>query len=70
MVGAADHGRRRVGERLGGDPLIFADAAETRIGVLRSISTLAGLVLYSPTGAAWLGELVENENENENENDE
>ena len=46
--------KRRVGEQLGGDPLILADAAETRICVLLSISTLAGLGLYALTGAAWL----------------
>ena len=46
--------KRRVGEQLGGDPLILADAAETRICVLLSISTLAGLVLYTLTGAGWL----------------
>ena len=46
--------KRRVGERLGGDPLILADAAETRICVLLSTSTLIGLVVFSLTGAAWL----------------
>lgn len=46
--------KRKVGEALGNDPLILADAAETRICVLLSISTLLGLVLYSWTGAAWL----------------
>lgn len=46
--------KRRVGERLGGDPLILADAAETKICVLLSVSTLAALILYSLTGAAWL----------------
>ncbi len=46
--------KRRVGEQLGGDPLILADAAETRICVLLSISTLIGLGLYALTGAAWL----------------
>lgn len=45
--------KRRVGLRLG-DNLILADAAETRICVLLSISTLAGLLLYALTGAAWL----------------
>lgn len=43
----------RVGRRLG-DPLILADAAETRICVLLSVSTLAGLLLFQLTGAAWL----------------
>lgn len=46
--------KRRVGEQLGGDPLILADAAETRICVLLSISTLLGLVVFTLTGAAWL----------------
>jgi hypothetical protein len=46
--------KRRVAEQLGGDPLILADAAETKICVLLSISTLAGLVLYGLTGATWL----------------
>ena len=42
-----------VGRRLS-DNLILADAAETRICVLLSISTLAGLLLYMLTGAGWL----------------
>lgn len=46
--------KRRVGERLGGDRLILADAAETKICVLLSISTLVGLALFSLTGAGWL----------------
>ncbi len=46
--------KRRVGLALGGDPLILADAAETRVCVLLSVSTLAGLVLFQLTGAAWL----------------
>ena len=46
--------KRRVGEQLGGDPLILADAAETRICVLLSISTLIGLVVFTLTGAAWV----------------
>ncbi|MFS0698641.1 cation transporter [Cellulomonas sp. 179-A 4D5 NHS] len=45
--------KRRVGLALG-DDLILADAAETRICVLLSASTLAGVVLYQLTGAAWL----------------
>jgi divalent metal cation (Fe/Co/Zn/Cd) transporter len=44
----------KVGLALGGDPLILADAAETRICVLLSISTLLGVGLYELTGAAWL----------------
>lgn len=43
----------RVGRRLE-DPLILADAAETRICVLLSASTLVGLVLFQVTSAAWL----------------
>jgi len=46
--------KRRVGVALGGDPLILADAAETRICVWLSVSTLAGLLLFQLTGAAWL----------------
>ncbi|WP_121257131.1 cation diffusion facilitator family transporter [Nocardioides ferulae] len=46
--------KRRVGEQLGGDPLILADAAETRICLLLSVSTLAGVGLFQLTGAAWL----------------
>ncbi len=45
--------KTRVGRQLS-DPLILADAAETRICVLLSVSTLAGLVLFQLTGAAWL----------------
>lgn len=49
--------KRRVGLRLA-DALILADAAETQICVLLSISTLAGLGLYELTGAAWLDPLA------------
>ncbi|WP_372594125.1 cation diffusion facilitator family transporter [Actinotalea sp.] len=45
--------KRRVGLRLG-DNLILADAAETRICVLLSISTLIGLLAYAVTGAIWI----------------
>jgi divalent metal cation (Fe/Co/Zn/Cd) transporter len=45
--------KTRVGRKLG-DNLILADAAETRICVLLSISTLLGVGLYMLTGAAWL----------------
>ena len=45
--------KRRVGLKLG-DNLILADAAETRICVLLSISTLLGVGLFMLTGAAWL----------------
>ena len=46
--------KRKVGESLGGDQLILADAAETKICVLLSVSTLLGLGLFAVTGAAWL----------------
>ena len=46
--------KRQVAVQLGGDPLILADAAETRICVLLSISTLLGLGLFALTGAGWL----------------
>ena len=45
--------KRRVGLALR-DNLILADAAETRICVLLSISTVAGVGLFQLTGAAWL----------------
>jgi divalent metal cation (Fe/Co/Zn/Cd) transporter len=45
--------KRRVGQALG-DQLILADAAETKICVLLSVSTLIGLGLYAVTGLAWL----------------
>lgn len=50
--------KTKVARQLGGDRLILADAAETRICVLLSISTLLGLGLYSLTGAAWLDPLA------------
>lgn len=46
--------KRQVGQRLGNDPLILADAAETKVCVLLSISTLIGLVLYGIVGWTWL----------------
>ncbi len=46
--------KKRVGLALGGDRLILADAAETKICVLLSVSTLLGVGLYQLTGAAWL----------------
>lgn len=46
--------KRRVGEALGGDQLILADAAETKICVLLSISTLIGLGLYAVVSWTWL----------------
>ncbi|WP_236783064.1 cation diffusion facilitator family transporter [Arthrobacter sp. QXT-31] len=45
--------KKRVGARLR-DNLILADAAETKICVLLSISTLLGVALYMLIGAAWL----------------
>ncbi|MFE7630203.1 cation diffusion facilitator family transporter [Kocuria sp. NPDC057446] len=45
--------KKKVGTELG-DNLILADAAETRICVLLSVSTLAGLVVFGLTGAAWV----------------
>lgn len=45
--------KTRVGRRLG-DDLILADAAETKICVLLSLSTLIGVVAYAFTGANWL----------------
>jgi divalent metal cation (Fe/Co/Zn/Cd) transporter len=45
--------KNRVGVALR-DNLILADAAETKICVLLSISTLLGVGLYQLTGAAWL----------------
>ena len=45
--------KNRVGVALR-DKLILADAAETKICVLLSISTLLGVGLYQLTGAAWL----------------
>lgn len=50
--------KTKVAVALGGDPLILADAAETRICVLLSISTLLGVGLYQLTGAAWLDPLA------------
>ncbi len=46
--------KTRVGRSLGNDRLILADAAETRICVLLSASTLLGLVAFTLTGQAWL----------------
>ena len=48
----------KVAEQLGGDPLILADAAETKICVWLSVSTLLGVGLYQLTGAAWLDPLA------------
>ena len=46
--------KRQVGIALGSDRLILADAAETKLCVLLSVSTLAGLVLFAATGQGWL----------------
>ena len=45
--------KKRVGTQLG-DRLMLADAAETRICVLLSLSTLIALIVFAVTGAAWL----------------
>lgn len=45
--------KTRVGRALG-DPLVLADAAETKICVLLSASTLVGLIAFQLTGAAWI----------------
>ena len=45
--------KRRVGTVLG-DNLILADAAETKICVLLSVSTLLGLILFALTGLTWI----------------
>lgn len=50
--------KTKVGHQLGGDPLILADAAETKICVWLSVSTLLGVGLYQLTGAAWLDPLA------------
>jgi hypothetical protein len=47
-------GPPRPGNARAGDQLSLADAAEIKICVLLSISTLAGLGLYALTGAALL----------------
>ena len=46
--------KRKVAQQLGGDQLILADAAETQICVLLSISTLVSLGLYTLVGWSWL----------------
>ena len=50
--------KTKVAEQLGGDPLILADAAETKICVWLSVSTLLAVGLYQLTGAAWLDPLA------------
>ena len=45
--------KKRVGMALQ-DNLILADAAQTKICVLLSISTMLGVGLFQLTGAAWL----------------
>ncbi|WP_402463341.1 cation diffusion facilitator family transporter [Isoptericola aurantiacus] len=49
--------KSRVGRALG-DPLVLADAAETRVCVWLSVATLAGLVAFRLTGAAWFDPLA------------
>lgn len=49
--------KTRIGNALK-DNLILADAAETKICVLLSISTLAGVGLFQLTGASWLDPLA------------
>lgn len=49
--------KKRVGIQLN-DNLILADAAETKICVLLSVSTLLGVGLFALTGAAWLDPLA------------
>ena len=46
--------KHRVGTALGGDELILADAAQTRVCVLLSGATLIALLLFGITGAAWI----------------
>ena len=46
--------KTRVGRALDDDPLILADAAETRVCVLLSASTLLGIGLFAVTGQPWL----------------
>jgi hypothetical protein len=47
-------GQCQIAMRLGDDRLILADAADTKLCVLLSLSTLAGLGLFAITGTAWL----------------
>jgi divalent metal cation (Fe/Co/Zn/Cd) transporter len=53
IMPALAYTKRRVGTALQ-DQLILADAAETKICALLSVSTLAGLALFAVTGDAWL----------------
>lgn len=46
--------KTRVGRALDDDPLILADAAETRVCALLSASTLVAVVGFALTGATWL----------------
>lgn len=50
--------KTRVARALGDDPLILADAAETRICVLLSGAALLGIVLFELTGAGWFDPLA------------
>lgn len=45
--------KRINGERMG-NPLVLADAAETKLCSWLSVSTLAGLVLYATVGWTWI----------------
>ena len=45
--------KTKVGRELG-DSLILADAAETKICMYMSASTLLGLLIFSLTGIAWI----------------
>jgi len=45
--------KMRIGRQLG-DRLILADAAETRVCVLLSISTLLGLIVFTIWGLTWV----------------
>ena len=50
--------KTRVARELDDDPLVLADAAETRICVWLSASTLVGVGLFQLTGATWLDPLA------------
>jgi divalent metal cation (Fe/Co/Zn/Cd) transporter len=45
--------KRRAGEQLG-SRLVIADAAETRLCALLSVSTFAGLLAFAAFGATWI----------------
>lgn len=54
IMPALARAKRKVGEALGGDQLILADAAETKLCVLLSASTFAGLALFALTDLTWI----------------